>query len=146
MNAKVVSIKLHVGAQSLTHVQLFVAPWIVAHQAPLSMGLDMARILEWITISSSRESSQPRDQTHISSISYTAGGFFTSELPGSQVKKYVNHYNLVLHFNSTYGFSSSHVWMWELDHKQRWVTKNWCFWTVVWRRLLRVPWTAKRSN
>ena len=30
-----------------------------------------------------------------------------------------------------YGFSSSHVWMWELDNKESWVLKNWCFWTVV---------------
>ena len=30
-----------------------------------------------------------------------------------------------------YGFSSSHVWMWELDYKESWVPKNWCFWTVV---------------
>ena len=36
--------------------------------------------------------------------------------------------------------------MWELDYKESWAPKNWCFWTVVWRRLLRVPWTARRSN
>ena len=42
-----------------------------------------------------------------------------------------------------YDFSSGHVWMWELDYKESWVQKNWCFWTVVWRRLLRVPWTAR---
>ena len=30
-----------------------------------------------------------------------------------------------------YGFSSSHVWMWELDYKESWAPKNWCFWTVV---------------
>ena len=36
--------------------------------------------------------------------------------------------------------------MWELDYKGTWVPKNWCFWTVVWRRLLRVPWSARRSN
>ena len=30
-----------------------------------------------------------------------------------------------------YGFSSSFVWMWELDHKESWAQKNWCFWTVV---------------
>ena len=30
-----------------------------------------------------------------------------------------------------YGFSSSHAWMWELEHKENWVLKNWCFWTVV---------------
>ena len=29
-----------------------------------------------------------------------------------------------------YGFSSGHVWMWELDYKESWVLKNWCFWTV----------------
>ena len=36
--------------------------------------------------------------------------------------------------------------MWELEHKESWAPKNWCFWTVGWRRLLRVPWTARRSN
>ena len=45
-----------------------------------------------------------------------------------------------------YGFSSGYVWMWELDYKESWVMKNLCFWTVVWRRLLRVPLTARRSN
>ena len=35
-----------------------------------------------------------------------------------------------------YGFSSSHIWMWELDYKESWARKNWCFWTVwCWRRL-----------
>ena len=46
----------------------------------------------------------------------------------------------------SHGFSSGHVWMWELDCEESWVPKNWCFWTVVWRSLLRVPWTARRSN
>ena len=45
-----------------------------------------------------------------------------------------------------YGFSNSHVWMWELDHKEGWVPKNWCFELWCWIRLLRVPWTARRSN
>ena len=37
--------------------------------------------------------------------------------------------------------------MWELDYKEGWAQKNWCFWTVVcWRRLLRVLWTVRRSN
>ena len=46
----------------------------------------------------------------------------------------------------SYDFSSSHVWMWELDHEEGWGLKNWCFWTGFWRRFLRVPWTARRSN
>ena len=46
-----------------------------------------------------------------------------------------------------YGFSSSHVWMWELNYKESWTPKNWCFWTVVLEKLfLRIPWTARRSN
>jgi len=36
-----------------------------------------------------------------------------------------------VHSSQGYGFSSSHVWMWELDYKESWAPKNWCFWTVV---------------
>ena len=43
-------------------------------------------------------------------------------------------------------FSSGHVWMWELDYKESRVPKNWCFKLWCWRRLLRVPWTAGKSN
>ena len=49
-------------------------------------------------------------------------------------------------YSQNYGFSSNHVWIWELDHKEGWALKNWCFQTVCWRRLLRAPWTARRSN
>ena len=45
-----------------------------------------------------------------------------------------------------YGFSSSHVWMWELDYKESWALKNWCFWTVALEKTLESPWTARRSN
>ena len=45
-----------------------------------------------------------------------------------------------------YGFSCGHVWMWELDCEEGWAPKNWCFELWCWRRLLRVPWTASRSN
>ena len=38
-----------------------------------------------------------------------------------------------------YGFSSSHVWMWELDCEERWVPKNWCFWIVVLEKTLESP-------
>ena len=44
------------------------------------------------------------------------------------------------------GFSRIHVWMWDLDYKRSWAPKNCYFWTMVLRRLLRVPWTSKRSN
>ena len=41
------------------------------------------------------------------------------------------------------GFSSGHVWMWELDHKEGWESKNWCFWTVVLEKTLESPLDCK---
>ena len=41
--------------------------------------------------------------------------------------------------SQSYGFSSSHVWMWELDYKENWEPKNWCFWTVVLEKTLEGP-------
>ena len=55
-------------AGMLSHVRLFVTPWTVAHQAPLSKGISLVRILKWIVISSSRESSQLRNRTCTSCI------------------------------------------------------------------------------
>ena len=48
--------------------------------------------------------------------------------------------------SQSYGFSSSHVWMWELDYKESWAPKNWCFWTVVLEKTLEIPWAAGRSS
>ena len=45
--------------------------------------------------------------------------------------------------SQSYGFSSSHVWMWELDYKESWAPKNWCFWTVVLRKTLESPLDSK---
>ena len=45
--------------------------------------------------------------------------------------------------NWTDGFSSSHVWMWELDYKESWPPKNWCFWTVVLEKTLESPLDCK---
>ena len=42
-----------------------------------------------------------------------------------------------------YGFTSSHIWMWELDCKESWALKNWCFWTVVLERTPKSPWDCK---
>ena len=38
-----------------------------------------------------------------------------------------------------YGFSIGHVWMWELDYKESWASKNWCFWTVVLEKTIESP-------
>ena len=63
----------------LSRVQLFATLWTVVHQAYLSMGILQATILEWVAMPSSRGSSQPRDQTHISCVT---SGFFTTEPRG----------------------------------------------------------------
>ena len=42
-------------------------------------------------------------------------------------------------YSQSYGFSSSHIWMWELDHKEGWVLNNWCFQTVVLKKTLESP-------
>ena len=67
--------------------------------------------------------------------------------PRQHIKKQSHYFANKGPSSHSYGFSSSHVWMWELDYKENWALKNWCFWTVwFWRRLLRVPWTARRSS
>ena len=58
------------------------------------------------------------------------GHYFANKSPSSQ----------------SYGFSSSHVWLSELDYKESWVLKNWCFWTVVLEKTLESPCTSRRSN
>jgi len=62
----------------------FVAPWTIACHSPLSMKFSRQKILEWVTISSSRKSSQPRDRTY---ISCTTGRFFTAESPAKALRE-----------------------------------------------------------
>ena len=48
-----------------------------------------------------------------------------------------------VHFYQRYSFSSSHVWMWELKHKEGWAPNNWCFWIVVLEKTLERPLDCK---
>ena len=45
-----------------------------------------------------------------------------------------------------FGFSSSHVWMWELDCEENWAPKNWCFWSVVLEKTLESPLDCKKTQ
>ena len=49
-------------------------------------------------------------------------------------------------FSQSFDFSSSHIWMWELDHNENWAPRIDAFELWCWRSLFRVPWTARRSN
>ena len=59
--------------------------------------------------------------------------------PGYCIKKQRHYFANKGPPGQRYGFSSGHVWMWELDHKESWAPKNWCFWTVVLEKTLERP-------
>ena len=64
--------------------------------------------------------------------------------PKQHIKKQ-RHYFVSKGLSSqSYRFSNSHVWMWELDHKESWAPKNWCFWTVVLEKTLENPLDCKK--
>ena len=57
--------------------------------------------------------------------------------PRQCIKKQRYHFDNKSQYSQSYGFSSSHVQMWELDHKEGWVPKNWCFQTMVLKKTLK---------
>ena len=61
------------------------------------------------------------------------------DIPRQCIKKQRHHLADKGLCSQSYGFSSSHVWMWELDYKESWAPKNWCFWTVVLEKTLESP-------
>ena len=63
--------------------------------------------------------------------------------PGKHIKKQRHYFGNKGLSSQSYGFSSSQVWMWELDHKESWMPKNWCFWIVVLEKTLESPLDCK---
>ena len=63
--------------------------------------------------------------------------------PREHIKKQRHHLANKGPYSQSYGFSSSHVWMWELDHKECWAPRNWCFQTVVLEKTLQSPLDSK---
>ena len=71
----------------------------------------------------------------------------SNDKPRQHIKKQRCYFANKCLYCQSYGFFfSSHVWMWELYHKEGWVLKIDAFESWCWRKLLRVPWTARRSN
>ena len=64
--------------------------------------------------------------------------------PRQSIKKQRHYFADKGPSSQSYDFSSGHVWMWELDHKEGWVLKNWCFWTVVLEKTLESPLDSKK--
>ena len=71
------------------------------------------------------------------------GNVMTKLWPRQHIKKQRHYFSNKGPSNQSYGFSSSHVWTWELDYKESWVQKNWCFWTVVLEKTLESPLDCK---
>ena len=67
----------------------------------------------------------------------------SSGKPRQHIKKQRNYFANKSPSNQRYGFPSSHVWMWELDYKESWTPKNWCFWIVVLEKTLESPLDCK---
>ena len=63
--------------------------------------------------------------------------------PRQHIKKQRHYFANKVPSSQSYGFSRSHIWMWELDYKESWVSKNWCFWTVVLEKTLESPLDCK---
>ena len=63
--------------------------------------------------------------------------------PRQHIKKQRHYFANKGPSSQGYGFSSTHVWMWELDYKESWALKNWCFWTVVLEKTLESPLDCK---
>ena len=63
--------------------------------------------------------------------------------PRQHIKKQRHYFANKDPSSQNYGFSSSHVWMWELDYKESWAPKNWCFWTVVLEKTFESPLDCK---
>ena len=63
--------------------------------------------------------------------------------PRQHIKKQRHHFSKKCLSSQSYNFSSSHVWMWELDHKEGWMQKNLCFWTVVLEKTPESPLDSK---
>ena len=113
--------KWKVKVKSLSRVQLLVTPWTATYQAPPSMGFSRQEYWSGLPLPSH---DQPRQ--HIKKQRH----YFTNKCPSSQ----------------SYGFSSSHVWVWELDHEESLAPMNWCFWTVMLEKTLESPLACRETK
>ena len=110
--------KWKVKVKSLSRVRLLATPWTGAHQAPPSMGFSRQEYWSGVPL--------PSPMTNLDTI-----------------KKHKHHFANKGPYSQSYGFSSSHVQMRELNEKEGWLPKNWCFWTVVLEKTLESPLESK---
>ena len=110
--------KWKVKVKSLSRVRLLAILWTVAFQAPPSMGFSRQEYWSGLPLPSPYQ-------------------------PRQHVKKQRHYFAKKGLSSQSYGFSSSHVWMWESDYKDSWVPKKWCFWTAALEKTLDSPLNCK---
>ena len=118
--------------ESESHSVVFNSSWLmdcIVH------GILQTRILEWVAFPFSRGSSQPGIEPRspvLQADSLPAEPWGkpwkkSYDQPRKHIKKQRRYFADKGPSSQSYGFSSSHVWMWELDYKESWALKNWCF-------------------
>ena len=150
-----------------SRVRLFVTPWIVACQAPPAMGFSRQEHWSGLPFPSPGELPDPGMEPWSPTLQeerpftawatreaheITADGDCSHEIKRHLLlgRKAMTNLDSILksrditlptkvHLVKAMVFSSSHVWMWELDYEESWVPKNWCLWTVVLEKTLEHP-------
>ena len=111
--------KWKVKVKSLSRVRLLATPWTAAYQAPPTMGFSRQEYWSGVPLPSPKD-----DLDNVLKIGHL-----------NKKKKSGHHFAYKGPYSQSYSFSSSHVQMWQLDHKEGWAQKNWCFRTVVLKTL-----------
>ena len=114
-------------------------------------GSSVHGIFQLVVIFYSKKSFRPRNWTPISCISCSLPllplQFYLEPISLDplklQIKKQRHYFANKGPSSQGYGFSHSHVWMWELDCEEIWLLKNWCFWTVLLEKTLEIPLDCK---
>jgi len=124
--------------KSLSSVRLFATPWTVAYQAP-SIGFSRQEYWSGLPLPSPGDLPDP-------GIEPGSPAFQADALTRGHIKKQRHYFADKGPSSQNYGSSSSHIWKWELAHKESWVPKSQCFWTVVLQKTLESPWDCKEAK
>ena len=117
-----------------SHVQLFATLWPVVCQASLTMGFSRQQYWTRFPCSPPGDLPDPGIYLHLLYLLHWQAGSLLLGTPGKPhdetrwcIKKQIHHFADKSPDNQSYGFSSNHVWMWEFDHKEGWVTIIYCW-------------------
>ena len=118
-------------------------PGVCSNSCPLSQGCHPIISSSAVPFSFCLQSFPASESFPVSWL-FPSGG--QSDKTRQHIKKQRHYFANKGPFGQSYSFSSSHVWMWELDHKEGWVLKNWCFQIVLLEKMLESPLDIKETK